>query len=93
MVKPSDARTYGWKDIRRRDLRGEIERHGQCEGERIWASGQDGPLCASTGTCCERQYRRSREWWMQRRPNDGLGVGKESDDWLVVGGKLEEGEV
>lgn len=29
---------------------------------------------------------------MQRRPNDGLGVGKEYDDWLVVGGKLEEGE-
>lgn len=35
----------------------------------------------------------SREWWTQRRPNDGLGVDKECDDWLVVGGKLEEGEV
>lgn len=30
---------------------------------------------------------------MQRRPNDGLDVGRERDDVLVMGGKMEGGEV
>lgn len=30
---------------------------------------------------------------MQRRPDDVLGVGKERDDLLEVGGKMGEGEV
>lgn len=30
---------------------------------------------------------------MQRRPDDVLGVDKERDDFLAVGGKMEEGGV